>query len=637
MSKGRLLAIGAIFICVLGTGAFCFLRNSNEPPNRENEESFDSGDPRLTIATKYENVRPEVAYVGDAACQKCHDKIAESYHQHPMAHTLKKASEAPGVGSPFYSFQSGDYTYEVSEDHGRLFHRETRRLPDGALLADMKSEVEYAIGSGKLGTSFVVNREGWLTESPISWYTQEQKWAVSPGYEHANRHFERPLDNDCLFCHSNGMAPTRFTVNKYQEPLFANGLGIGCERCHGPGELHIKEEEGSYKPQEGFKTTVNPRDLPPSLREAICEQCHLEGQPRLLKRGREPFDFRPGLPLERFYVNFVDTQDNGEIFASGHVEQMHVSACYKKSNGRFGCTSCHDPHETPAPKERFTYYRKRCLECHGPQSQECSLAKEVRIAKSPEDSCIACHMPRAGSTEIPHTALTDHRVARRPGKGPPAPAEALGPLSDPSRLVSFHRDAAKSADPEAERDFGIALASFARIDLRQPVFNLPARRFLEAATVRNPDDGEAWTALAKVYAARDRHAETLTAIQNALKGNPDQELPLAITATTLEALKRHGEALKQWPRVLELNPFNSVYHGAFAKTLINQQRWEQAVAEAEKAIALNPEDAEARRSLVLGLHRMGRKAEARGELDKLAGLVPQHADEIRRWYAHVDY
>ena len=29
------------------------------------------------------------------------------------------------------------------------------------------------------------------------------------------------------------------TVNRYEPPIF-RGYAIGCERCHGPGELHVR-------------------------------------------------------------------------------------------------------------------------------------------------------------------------------------------------------------------------------------------------------------------------------------------------------------------------------------------------------------------------------------------------------------
>src|SRR5436853_4528800 len=45
-------------------------------------------DPRLTFATPYRNVHPDVKYVGDAECAACHPTQAETYREHPMGRCL---------------------------------------------------------------------------------------------------------------------------------------------------------------------------------------------------------------------------------------------------------------------------------------------------------------------------------------------------------------------------------------------------------------------------------------------------------------------------------------------------------------------------------------------------------------------
>src|SRR5205823_13865704 len=156
----------------------------------------------------------------------------------------------------------------------------------------------------------------------------------------------------------------------------------------------------------------NPRHLAPELREAVCQQCHLQGQYRVVRYGRRTFDFRPGLPLHLFLSVFVRPRSSEEAMKFvGQVEQMASSRCFQVSRGSMGCISCHDPHELPSRAQRVSYYRTRCLNCHADKG--CSLALSERRQKSPDDSCIACHMP-AGDTEVTHTAITDHRILRQP-------------------------------------------------------------------------------------------------------------------------------------------------------------------------------------------------------------------------------
>ena len=91
---------------------------------------------------------------------------------------------------------------------------------------------------GGRGSAYLIERDGYLFESPITWYPQERKWDLSPGYEKSNVHFDRPIQPDCLFCHANRVEPVAGSVNRYRRPIFQD-LGIGCERCHGPGALHV--------------------------------------------------------------------------------------------------------------------------------------------------------------------------------------------------------------------------------------------------------------------------------------------------------------------------------------------------------------------------------------------------------------
>ena len=129
---------------------------------------------------------------------------------------------------------------------------------------------------------------------------------------------------------------------------------IGCERCHGPGELHVAWHEGALPnlysdagrstPAEGAKdnTIVNPARLSRELSEAVCQQCHLQGDVQVTVRGRRHDSFRPGFPLSDFRHEY-------RLFASsdmtvvGHVEQMQQSRCYTESDS-LTCTTCHDPH-----------------------------------------------------------------------------------------------------------------------------------------------------------------------------------------------------------------------------------------------------------------------------------------------------
>jgi hypothetical protein len=358
--------------------------------------------PEPLPSSPYRNTAAGVAYVGDEVCARCHGEIARAYRQHPMGRSMSVPGESR-VQANGVVFQVADLVYSVLRRDGRVLHREERHDDKGRTIAANEEEVRYVLGSGRRGLAFLIEKKDGLYQSPIAWYSQERRWALSPRYETMNLHFDRPITAGCLYCHSN-----RFDMEEGQPPVF-HGLSIGCERCHGPGELHAQRPEAV----DGRDwTIVNPADLEPhSLRESVCEQCHLQGSQRLDQPGVTAFDYRPGLPFGRFVrVSQARGDPVAKLQALGHVRLMRESRCYQESAGELGCISCHDPHRMPDPKERVAYYRGRCLECHAERG--CALPQAERLAQQPNDDCTACHMPPTNAADVAHTAVTLHSIPR---------------------------------------------------------------------------------------------------------------------------------------------------------------------------------------------------------------------------------
>ncbi len=467
-----------------------------------------SGDPRLTrivAASPFRTVGPGVGYVGDAACARCHAAITESFHAHPMGRSVATAEAAtgpgPGAVTPQATFDARGYRYAVERRDGRLIHRERRLDEAGRPVAEVEAAVGHAVGSGELGISFLVERDGLVSLSPIAWYGQGRRYDLSPGFDVRNYHFERVVVPECLSCHSDGAHPAGGALNRYEAPLELRP--IGCERCHGPGDLHVR---GPGLGREGFDPTiVNPRRLAPVLRESVCEQCHLQGDYRVARYGRDPADFRPGLPLDEFVATFFVTEKLDRAKVVGQVEQMHASRCSEASAGALGCISCHDPHGRPAPDRRVAHFRASCLACH--DSHGCSLPEPDRRARQPDDSCIACHMPRRDAVEVAHTAMTDHRIPRVAGalEYPPARAGGMAPVI---RFGSGRADGPSGT--EADRDLGIALFRDLQNSWRP---NMPlegsrrALALLDGALSAHPDDVPAMEAKAHLLWMQDRTGE----------------------------------------------------------------------------------------------------------------------------------
>ncbi len=359
-----------------------------------------------------------VAYVGDAACTACHEDIATDYRQHSMGRSLTPLDSPQQVAQVAHNvnredndnarnvFTAGGFRYEVLHKDGKVFHRQSRVADDGGELAVIEEQIQYAIGSGHHGQSYLVDRDGFLFMSPITWYPDKQIWDLSPGYHKTNSQFNRPVIEICLYCHANRAPRVPYTTNRYAQPPF-EGFAIGCERCHGPGAQHVSLHQAGDVVDSGDHKIVNPARLEPALREAVCQQCHLSGVARVLKPGRSLYDYRPGQSPDTCFSTFVlrpELVDNERLV--GQVEQMYQSRCYQGSDGKLGCISCHDPHRLPTAQERTAFYRDRCLQCHPPD--DCQIEEPAR-KEANQDSCMVCHMPRH-ETEVRHASAVNHRI-----------------------------------------------------------------------------------------------------------------------------------------------------------------------------------------------------------------------------------
>ncbi len=590
------------------------------------------GDP--AAGSPWRNARRGVKFVGDAECARCHSEIARTYSRHPMGRSLGLARDAviPGENpSSPASFLSQGFEYSVERRGDRVFHKETRKGADGRVLTENEAEARYVLGSGEQALAFLLDRDGYLFESPITWYSKEGKWDLSPGYERDNLHFERFAKPACLFCHSNRFDHVEGTENRYREPIF-RGHAIGCERCHGPGELHVKRPETLDGEAPNI---VNPSGLESSLRESVCQQCHLQGDIRVVREGRSLDEFRPGLPLSRFESVFVKAATVGKSRFFGQVEQMHDSRCFRESRGEMGCISCHDPHTLPPPEEKVAYYRGRCLECHAKKG--CSLPVEERRTRSRDDNCIECHMPRSSNAQVPHTATTLHLIPRFADREDSTTDPPLRAGGDGVPLVHFHRDVLEPGErAEVARDLAIALTlkSQAILGMSAAGVSRMALPLLEASLAARPDDAPAWGAKGSALWSLHRREESLAAYQTALEKSPDREETLVAVATRAAQSGRRKEALASWRRAIEINPWRADYHQALGIEYARDREWRSAVEESRKALRLNPSNVEGRMFLVQCLLKSGRVQEARVEFEIVLGYDPPGRENLERWFAN---
>ena len=633
-TRAVLIGIAVLLFAAGGIWQFLIRTRSSAQEHTPPEE-----DPRLTYKGPFENIRPEVRYVGDAKCAECHEIIAEKFRHHPMGRSLvaagdlaKELSFDAQAHNPFKGLGT---EFRLERKDGQLIYRQSARDENGELVYDATTPIDYALGSGTHGYSYLTNRDGFVFQAPVSWFTQKHIWDVSPGYPREWRS-GRPVPSECLFCHSNMVHPLDGYSNRYDQPIF-DGLNIGCERCHGPGERHVaKQSKNDAQAGEDF-TIVNPRHLDSELRESICHQCHITGQARVVPRGRGFQDFRPGLPLEQFRSILVLAKEPGtQRNAVDQVEQMHQCECFAKSvedpeHGKYklGCISCHDPHEHVASDQRVQHYRRACLQCH--QQHGCSVPEEKRRQTVKEDSCIDCHMPRYASQDIPHTASTNHRIVKRPGN---VETETIPKTRAEPKYAFFPEDRIDANNPERKRDFGIGMSDIMGqmyINNRRPSVRM-ARQTLEllAGAVRNdPTDWDAWEAQAKLLTILDRTDEALVAYKKVLATQPRREISLMGAAMAAHSIDRIEEAAELWGRAVAESPWRASNRAAYAQVLRQLKRWPEACEQAEAWVRLDPPNIDARLMLVICLANAGDRKRAREEFSSIERLKPSNLPVLK--------
>jgi hypothetical protein len=544
-----------------------------------------------------------------------------------------------GADNPF---QHGPFHFQVLRDGPRLIHREWCQDAAGKVVAEQQEEVAYAVGSGTQARSYFVRRDGFLFESPITWYARKSAWHLSPSYEVKPFHFQRRIEPRCLYCHAQETHPIRDTVNHYAEPPFGQ-LAIGCERCHGPGERHVAARRQGPPEGDVDDTIVNPARLEPALREAVCEQCHLQGEEIVPRRGRLQTDYRPGLPLQEYvsiFVRFPGAEDEKRIV--NHVEQMHRSACFTKSGGEFGCTSCHDPHRAPSADEKAAFYQRRCRNCHGgaeaPAGQrrvsapDCSLSPKERNTPEARGNCLVCHMPRNPSSVAGHLAVTDHRLLRRTDQVRPR-----GPVPNPAALplVPFHPSRSEGGDEELSRDLAVAvipLADQAWSAGGRPVADYLTGRalpLLDRAVLRAPDDVAALEARGFALFVQGRPDDALKALESALALAPDREQSLAWAVEVAVGRDRLDRAEAYARRLTEKYPHFALHQEQLAYVRVQKKAWPQALEAARSAVRLDPFRPEARGLLIEALLETGDRAQAQAEMDVLGVIDPSYQEKLR--------
>ncbi|MBT4970901.1 MAG: hypothetical protein HOM80_18000 [Bacteroidetes bacterium] len=384
-------------------------------------EVMHSSDEELVYSLGFLNLHDSVEYVGIEACKECHLDMWKAYMQTGMGHSWGAANKEKSASVfnphlPLYDSKS-NYYYQPFWNNGLMMLKEYR-VEEGDTIYERTEIVDYIVGSGQHTNSHIQSVNGYLFQVPFTYYTQISLLDFPPGFEGGNNaRFSRIIGHECITCHNSYPTPVKGSLNKYEEIP----LGINCERCHGPGELHVEAMKSGRVVNTDLQadfTIVNPKRLSADLQFELCARCHTQGN-AVLKEGKDFYDFKPGMYLTEVMDVFREKYENEEdaFWMETHPERLQRSKCFLATQNHpdfkpLTCTKCH----FTASMRHISYketpidtFRNQCMSCHNTDNK--LVCQESFLERNKQnDNCMTCHMVKTGVFDIPHVRISDHYI-----------------------------------------------------------------------------------------------------------------------------------------------------------------------------------------------------------------------------------
>lgn len=588
----------------------------------------------------WQNLEPGVGYVGMQTCRSCHNEIHETFIHTGMGRsfdraTPEKSDASFGPHALVYDHDNDFFYFPYFQDSA-LYIREFR-LENGDTVHQRTERVAYIVGSGQHTNSHILDINGYIYQAPITFYTQKGEWDLAPGYRDGeNLRFSRLLSSECITCHNHYPEPVEGSLNKFS----FMPSGIECERCHGPGEIHTRERlTGSVVDTSRHPdyTIVNPRRLERDLQMDICQRCHLQGV-AVLNEGKTFYDFKPGMRLSEVMNVFLPrfTTSHERFIMASQADRLRMSPCYLKSD--MSCITCHNPHHSVALTDD-AHYNDICLNCHGkPRESVCSAPMAERARE--EDNCVACHMPRSGSTDIPHVSITDHNIRKdmrreiqteapaflgldiltKKDASPLEMAQGYIALYEKYLQAPFLLDSAKvfltrSQEPE-EKSFSTRVHyHFIRGDYGE------LTRLARQSAAADP-----WTAYRLgegLYQEKD-YTRALRFFEQAVEGMPYNLEFLEKLGVAQVAMSQWAKAEQTYRGILRENPKEAMALCNLGFALVAQNRLDEGEACYDQALALDPDYVQALLNKAAVRLFKKDKTTARRLLQRVQKIAPGH-------------
>jgi len=528
-----------LLVVVFLTGLFIFCR----PPAT------------FQASNVYLNHNDTVAYLGSESCRTCHLDKFETFMHTGMGESFDlatKVKSASIINDHTLIYDSiNNYYYQPIWRNDSLLVKEFR-LKNNDTVYQRIEHIKYIIGSGHHTNSHIYENNGYLYQAPITFYTQKKIWDFAPGFAGGfNNRFDRIIGTECMNCHNSFCEQPKGSENKYD--WVADG--IGCERCHGPGEAHVKLKTLGEVIDTAMQidySIVNPAKLERTAQMQVCMRCHVQGI-SVLKDEHTFYDYKPGQALDTIMEVFLPRYKgaNTKFIMASQADRLMQSACYKNTD--MTCITCHNPHVSTRVTS-IEYFNKNCQNCHSESTEiNCTLALDERMQK--ENNCSGCHMPESPSIDIPHVTVTDHLIRVQPTE------EEKLQTDDFSHLQSIISD---KIDPVLK---ALGYLSFYEKFTKNEAF-LDSVKLLLNLSTKHPK--KAFEARVWFNFINEDYGQNAQLVLN----NPNEKINDAWTAYRLGAsydnLDKFNNAVEYYAQAVDLQQFNldflNKYGTALAKT-----------------------------------------------------------------------
>jgi len=266
-----------------------------------------------------------------------------------------------------------------------------------------------------------------LLAGPTGMPAQDTSKSAAQGAQAAKADGDYVGAETCVVCHQDQERRFKNTVmGKVMARPHTPQEARGCEACHGPGKAHVeamgskdsipirfgRDSKNSTEEQNAACLDCHSRGnrmfwkgSPHESRAMACVDCHQVKQERQASLSSEA---RYSAPLSE-YQRVKKPQP--ELCLSCHQmrrAQLQRSSHMPYREGKVTCTSCHNPHGTPNPKQLIqSTVNETCYSCHTerrgpflwehpPVMENCGNCHEAHGSNNPQ--LLKVRMPRVCDT-----------------------------------------------------------------------------------------------------------------------------------------------------------------------------------------------------------------------------------------------